>query len=391
MTYSPKIRCGANTLTLSGITGPVFPAPSGLKTHTYPLSNPEYTTTGRIHGTTALTWKTAGILKAARDTIWDFWDGTLDRGYNNVTVIDHRLRMLFEASWNEWLEQWAKERGGIYSVSYGLESPVPWTVPVWGCWPMAAGVDPMINFNLSGKDLETDGGHIVAHSADSNVLRLNGYAVKLSSGGSVGLSNTTNLNFKSEDDLDSSFTLMCQCRIPQIVSARAFNAMFLGVSGINDDQVSIRLTQKSSVESYLSGKILIGGSAAYIGKSDATFPALVAGGWYDLALTYNSFTGITYIYWHKSGDSTAVFTNFLEDLTSEESGIISTSSAPILPAVNPKNVLWLLHEATSNALASDAYLQNAFVLDGFTTPLEFNTYRRLCYLWNMKTSGAHPE
>ena len=178
-----KFRYLTTTLNFTtGIYGPSFPAQEGLALHSYITEKPFYTITTRKHGTTAFAWQTNGTKQTDRDTIEDFWYTTLTEGYDNFTIIDHRKRMLFEASWNDWIERWSKRNGGTYDITYQIESPIPWTLSTFGIYPMIAAA--LTNHNLSGDDLTASNGSYVQNSGDANVLRLNGYAVKMEGDGS---------------------------------------------------------------------------------------------------------------------------------------------------------------------------------------------------------------
>ena len=205
-----KFRYEATTLNFTtGIGAPSFPVREGLSLHSYPTNKPFYTITNREHGTTLINWTSNSVQQTLRDTIEDFWNTTLSEGYNDFTVIDNRLRMLFEASWNDWLERWSKRRGGIYDIDYIIESPIPWTLPTYGIYPMSA--NDLVNHNLSGDDLSTTDGVLTTNATDSAVLRLNGSALKMegdgSSSGLLGASATVDWPRGSKNN---NISLFCQ-------------------------------------------------------------------------------------------------------------------------------------------------------------------------------------
>lgn len=205
-----KFRYESTTLDFTtGIGAPSFPAPEGLSLHSYPTGKPFYTVTNRKHGTTQIQWESNGVQQALKDTIKAFWSTTLTEGYSNFTVVDHRLRMLFEASWNDWIKRWSKRRGGIYDITYQIESPIPWTAPTYGIYPMCN--NDLVNHNLSGDDLTATDGVLTTNAADSAVLRLNGSALKMegdgSSSGLLGASATVDWKRTTKNN---PITLFCQ-------------------------------------------------------------------------------------------------------------------------------------------------------------------------------------
>lgn len=205
-----KFRYESTTLDFTtGIAAPSFPLRPGLSLHSYITNKPAYTITNREHGTTAFVWQSNGAKFTLRQTIEDFWDTTLSKGYYDFTVIDHRYRMLFEASWNDWIETWLRRKGCTYDITYNIESPIPWTPPTFGVYPMTS--NNLISHNLNGDDLSTTDGVFVQNATDSEVLRLNGYALKMegdgSSSGLLGASATVDW---SRSTKDNHIALYCQ-------------------------------------------------------------------------------------------------------------------------------------------------------------------------------------
>ena len=213
-----KFRYTTTTLDFTiGIGAPSFPVREGLSLHTYITGKPFYTITNREHGTTQINWTTNGVQQTLRDTIEDFWNTTLSEGYNDFTVVDNRLRMLFEASWNDWAEQWMRRKGCTYDISYLRESPIPWTLPTYGIYPMSA--NDLINHNLNGDDLSATDGVLTTNATDSTVLRLNGSALKMegdgSSSGLLGASATVDW---SRTTKNNNISLFCQFMADNVLS-----------------------------------------------------------------------------------------------------------------------------------------------------------------------------
>jgi len=385
MAYNPYFRYGATSLDLLGIQAPGFPVAHGGRYHTYALSNPEYTTTQRYHGSTRLQWATDGIQSTDRNTIWNFWNTTLDAGYNNMTVIDHRGRMLFDTSWNAWGENWRKERGGIYRVNYNLESPIVWTPPCFACFPSTT--NSLVNHNLSGDDATLDDGAMIAYSSDTNVLRKTGYCLRLTATSGSDKGGAASVSWQSGNKY-ASISIFCQCRIPNL--SNILHLVELWDSSL-DNVLSIYQSSNDASSNSLVGYIKNSGNAATVTKADASSPSLTDDTWYDVAITFDDINNDIHVYYAASPLSS--FTDFLSGETDIENGVISTLSAAYYPPHVKWSTINLLRENISGSMTDDdkAYLQNVFVFDDFITPAEFNTLRRLCWMWNNKTSGSWPQ
>lgn len=384
MAYTPYLRYGTTSLALSGITAPTFPVQRGERMHTYPTDKAEYTTTARRHATTQTGWQTEGVQKTTRDAIRDFWATTLSRGYYDVTAIDNRARMLFDASWNDWQESWRKDRGGIYQIGYGLQSPVPWTPPCFGAFLTTT--NDLVSHTLTGDDLDLDTGILVNYAADNAILRKNGYALKVAgtAGGDIGAYGT--VSWKSASGYNST-TLFCQFRAGAV--ADVFSVIQLSDSGINSNSLSIQLGPVDASNNALIGVIYNGGSSAEVTLASGAHPALAVDTWYDVAITYNAVNAVVNVHWYPSAITS--FADFADGADEVADWTMSTMSSAIYPPDITWKVLSLLREYSIGGItAGNFYLQNAMVFDGFITPLEFNTLRRLCFMWNNKTTGTWP-
>ena len=160
MAYNPYFRYETSSLDLATATyAPSFPVQYGTSFHSYITEKPTYTITNRLHGTTQVNWESESVKHDNKETIYTFWNTTLSSGEYSFTVIDNRSRMLFEAYWNTWEQKWRKQRGGLNDVVYNLESPVPWTPPVFGAYLMSD--DTLNNHTLQGNNMSAVDGTIV--------------------------------------------------------------------------------------------------------------------------------------------------------------------------------------------------------------------------------------
>ena len=384
MAYDVYYRYGATSLKLDGISAPNFPNRAGLSLYTNPTVKPKYTHTERYYGITDISWNTDYVKSTKRDAIYSFWNTTLSAGYNDFSVIDNRSRMLFDASWNDWGERWRKSRGGVYDIEYNLQSPVPWTPPLFGCYPLS--LNSLANHNLSGDDLAAVDGAILANAGDAAILSLSGYALRLTGSAAQDTGASGTVSWRSGNQ-KNSLSLFGQIRLPAVNSE-------LYLISIDDGTNAFRLIAESDDASnnLVSGVITTGGVTSYITKADTTKLSIPINTWYDFAVTYDSINGDIYVYYAPANNSS--FTQFLDTQTNIETGIISTQSTPgTYPSDTEWQNVYALRETATGTLtnSANAYMQNMFIVDDFITPQEFNNLRRLCYMWNSKTSGVWPK
>lgn len=395
MAYTPYIRWRTNSLNLGGIPGPVFPAHGAYTGHTVGLIKPEYSITNRYHGTTRPVWRSEGILETDRDTIWTFWDTTIGKGYEDVTAIDSRGRMLFETSWNEWQEEWRKYRGGVYAITYSLESAIEWTPPCWGCYPTTT--NSLVNHNLSGDDLSLDDGTLVDAAGDAVIYRQNGYALKLTglgaSAAETGASGTVSW---PNSTAYGNIGLFCQFYAPTFTNGSATENLF-HIMSVNDGTNTVNIGGGNvGGTNIITGEATDGSGTTHATKSDTSYLDATAETWYDLCYTYDAINGDHRFYYATSVAPASTFTNFLAGSTDQEDGILSTATnvngAGLAPPATSWATVKLLDEAGGMNIIGNqtVYIQNAFFFDGFVTPVTFNTLRRLCHYWNSRSSGTWP-
>jgi len=357
----------------NGVYAPVFPIQRGLSFHTYVTEKPLYTVTGRNYGTTQFNLACEGLKKADRDTVLAFWHTTLLEGYNSFTAIDNRSRMLFETNWNQWRENWRKERGGIYNIPIELESGTVWTPPVWGAYLMAD--DTLDNHNLQGNNLAAVNGTMVDHDTDGDILRQNGSALRITgdtgtvitgASGAVSFQNGTSKN---------NVTLFCQFMTTAVLSE---GRVYL----INLEHGTSYYRIAFESENRIYGMIANAGTGV-IRKGASTYHTISVDTWYDVAITYDAVNDQNYIYVCASGVTS--FTDFLSGLTD------TTDQIGTYGGISVYDGTWtsvkLLNETTDATVIENeyVYVQNPMIFNGFISPMEFNNLRRLCYLWNNKT------
>ena len=97
------------------------------------------------------------------------------------------------------------------------------------------------------------------------------------------------------------------------------------------------------------------------------------------------------IMWAAASNSS--FTRFLDGTDALSDGVASYLSSAVYPNQTIYNNFRLLAESTVDTLIEDekAYIQNAMVFDGYLSAMQFNMIRKLCYIWNSKTSGVNPR
>jgi hypothetical protein len=380
--FNPYFRYETTSLDLAdGVFAPSFPVSNGGKLHSYPTRKPRYTITNRFHGTTNLNWKSESVKPTDKATIYDFWNTTLNEGFNSFTVIDNRSRMLFDTEWDVWSQIWSKSRGGINNINYRLNAPVPWTPPVYGAYLMAD--DTLDNHTLQGSDISAVDGTLVVNGPDANVLRLNGSALRVDSVASTIQTGASGSVEWERSSKENSISLFCQIYITGTMSVG--RVYFIEVAGGSN-------VYRLSIEApnYIIGQLGDVSSTTVVRRASSPNFEADADTWYDVCFTYDAITEQNYLYFIESGD--ASFTDFLTEATTLDEQVGTFNGATRLDQANWSSVK-LLTESVATAIPSpeSMYVQNAMVFDGFMTTLEFNTMRRLCYMWNKKTTGTWPK
>lgn len=374
------LKYGGNTVQLNAnLYNPSYPDNEGLKLHSYSTEMPYYSVTNRMHGTTEKTLGIESLTKTKRSTLESFWKTTLTNGKYGFTYIDPWGKVLFESSWNDWIEEFTNRNGGLYNIAINLKSPCVATVSSFGLYLKAF----LTNHNLNDNDISLSSG-VLVDKTDTEITRQNGYALKLAGDflGEAAYGVNSTVSFKTQYTYNS-LSLFTQVK-------------FIATPVLNSFVTPIELyeTATSSVfKLYCVGGgaavgmygSVINGSANNITKAAGTYAQLTLDTWYDVAITYNAVNSKIRVYYMPSAVTS--FTNFLTGSDTQEDFILSTNSTP---GVYPPDVTWNRLRLIYAQDISDniVYLQNAMVFDGYLTPFDFNTLRRLCYLWNGKTEDS---
>lgn len=375
MAYNPYFRYETNTLNLrTGMRAPVFPVNAGLGLHTNINLNPIYVTTTRLHGTTIFTYQLKGLKNDDRDIVYDFWSQTLgiSQGYSDFTIIDNKGRMLFEASWNNWLERWSKRNGGVFDITINLESSVPWTPPLLGAYLMTD--DTVDNHTLQGSNLSLVDGTLedrISGMVNKELSLVGTSAQEIRTGASGVVNWRTNIN--------GSFSIFCQFRMADISSD------LMTIAEMTNESGSINFT--------LAHTTLFGGNinGEWIQKASGEWHSITPGNWYDCAITYDAHNDNAYIY--IADYNSATFTDFMFGGNDTTDYIGTYMSSPRIPSKKgyTKINLLLCNDAGNNfGTSENERLRNAMFFDGHLNPMQFNTLRRLCFQWNNKET-AYPK
>ena len=380
------------TLTLSGNMAPVFDNALGIKFHSMAAERPEYSLTSRYYPTTKFTWVTENTTETNRDTIKTFYSTYLDEGFNDFTIIDHRKRILFEASWNNWKERWNRRYGGSFNVQYDIESSFGWTPEMFDAWLMNGDSQ---KYYIANAYLAA--GTILKQAADANVLSKYGWCVRLigDDGSAKQTGGYTSLPVSWDSTRPyNSISMFCQFRCGSLGTGR------LDLMEISRGDNYIRLSLEEAPSShYLKGTVINAGNSVTVEAAAGVEIGLIADTWYDAAITYDSVNSEIKVMWAKASNST--FTRFLDGMTSlvaaagvaQDSGMASYLAHAVYPNHTIYNNFKLLAESAVDTLDENenAYIQNAMVFDGYLSAMQFNMIRKLCFIWNSKTSGVNPR
>jgi len=370
--YNPYIRYETTSVNLSNnMLAPTFPLQAGIRFHSYPNEKPALLTTSRLYGTTKIRLSIENIKVTDKDTVYSFWDTTLSNGYNDFTVIDHRGRMLFESSWNDWEVRWKKQRGGLYTIIINIESSTPWTLPIFGSYTFVG--NNLLSHDLNSPTLSFGTGGYLEDNNSTNVLRSNGYALALEgSSGSVQIAATSPVGYRSRTH-NGSISIFFQFKACEITDD------FYLFEIKSSDNTHIRIVHgDDKIYAEINNVELRKGSASYTSLTQQT--------WYDVAYSFDANNNNYYLYITESGVSS--FNDFLDGKTDVDENINTYMSSSQYPSRVKWQEINLIKELTTTGVYDYdyCYLQNLFIFDGFLTATEFNTMRRLCYMWNNKTT-----
>lgn len=424
------------SLELSGLKAPIYNNDLGVQFHTVMGDRPEYSLTGRYYPTTEFQWRSTNITETDRDAIRLFWETYLDEGYNDFSIIDHRKRILFDASWNQWVENWSVRYGGSHNVEYGIDSAFGWTPEMFDCI-FANNDGPVFFISGSGIVVST----ITAQGGDSDVLAKNGWAMKLvgDDGSAQQTCGTkTGLSYDSSRPYNN-ISIFCQFYCGTVSSR--FNLVELGavptatytagstlgqagsapeivdnttdIAGedrpgddgyysigcheqqydgtVTSDYLRITVDDDGAGGLELLGIVVNQNDEVVVQTSVGNYPTIEAGQWYDAAITYDAVNSIVKVFWAEaSADS---FTRFLDGQTSITAGIARYLGSAIYPARTTYNQLTVLAETAVDSLdnGQKALLQNVMLIDGCISEMQFDQLRKLCYMWNSKTTGVWPK
>jgi len=188
--------------------------------------------------------------------------------------------------------------------------------------------------------------------------------------------------------------MFCQYRCGSLGSGR------LDLMEIGHGNNYLRLSLEEAPSShYLHGTVVNAGDSVTVEAADGIDITLQSDTWYDIAITYDAVNSEVKVMWAASSNSS--FTRYLDGMTSlvAGDGVVQASgmASYISNAYYPNNTVYssfkLLAESEVNTIDEDeyAYIQNAMVIDGYLSAMQFNQLRKLCYIWNSKTSGVNPR
>jgi len=379
----PFLRYETTNVELENNLAPTFSNESGISYYNEALNDYEYMVNNRFHPSTTARWEIQNIKKAQKNTIRSFWETTLSRGEYDLTLIDHRKRLLFETSWNQWKTRFSKKNGGIGSVFCDFESSVDWTAPCFAMYTMA---ENNLNDHCldSASNLSLVDGSLVNKAGDANILRNNGYALKLIGDGNIQTGASGTVSWPKGDSYNN-LSIFFQFRTGETGTTAPTPLTLVNLTD-GTDYVRVDAVNNDGSSFAITGRIRTGGTVVTV-IGDVTWPQGLIDTWYDVMLTYDAIHSNVYVYYIAT-DTGATFTDFLYGLTDISDGIASTLTPS---SVYPSDTTWttveLLKEQSAQALKTgeNAHLQNVMIFDDFIPPSQFNTLRRLAYMWNSKT------
>lgn len=382
----PLLRYGASSLSLSGNLSPTFPASVGAQLFSAPLDNPKYIETSRYAGCSAMSWNVQNVKKSDRDTLWTWYNTTINSGEYDFTVIDQRNRCLFDASWNDWQERWVG-RGHQHTVSMDLQSPFPWLPPAHGLYLMADGT--LDDHLLTGVDCATVDGSLVNNTTDNAVLRLSdtGAALRLQDNAGAAKTGASGSISYQRQKPNNSISMFCQCKTPEIKSS-IYPIVLTAATG---DEIRLFISTNGANKNLAGFRVTTGASYDQHNSTVAIDP----GTWVDLCYTFDDENNLSRLYWWLSNTGTqwAHDDDFLYNSTVIADYVVAGTPSTACPIDNTYTTIEMLKMPSAEVMQSPdyAYLQNIMLFDDYLTPGGFNFLRRLCHMWNNKLLGTWPK
>lgn len=375
-------------LDLDGMLAPTFPLSNGPSFPAKLTDNPKYSTTQRLHGTQDTSFRIENLecTKTDRNEARAFYEDTLHGGKKSFSIIDHEYRILFDANWNSWQEQWSRRRGGTHSLSIDIESGAPWTRPSFGFWPMANVDNPERDFIFGLSDLVLQYGTYI----NTGILRNTGKALECTY-------SATNFEYAANTTVSYDLTnrneisMFCQFKTEQINTSTNLRIMTLSDStGNNTVELVARGVDASTFK--LFGRVINDSSTNEIQIDALNKATLNLDTWYDIAISYNQANGnIWVMYWPALGQGES-FNHFLDGSTLLSEGLSSYQTSTEVPNSILYTDLYLLFEEFGGMPAGNqAVMQNPILFNAGISQVEFNDFRHWCWLWNQKNSGAWPR
>jgi hypothetical protein len=348
----PYIRYENTNINLeSNLKSPNFPIKAGESYFSFSTSKPNLTYTTRLHGLTENNWNITNLKRPSRDELFTFWESTLEKGYNECTLIDHRNRLLFGVTWQEWDEIYKNMRGGVRDITLNFNSYVPWSLPCIGAYLFT-------NNNADTHTLNAQMNLTTANIGTDTTIRKNGYVATGSINGSVEYNKQTNehcYSFFAQISPTTNFTNIIQLErttIHQAITLCVEN--YLPTIKIRNDTITDSVYCNTSIPS---------------------------GEWYDIAGTYDQSTNSMYVFCWKTNINEP-FINYMNEAGASNLDLYYKSDLATTVNLTTHN-----YNNCSILGVGTGKVANAFIFEGLLGSMGFNTLRRLCYYWNNQTES----
>ncbi len=237
------------------------------------------------------------------------------------------------------------------------------------------GIDTTNNILLS--TIGTAG--VYSYQIGRVILRQNGYALKLTgTSGAPALVGASSTIDWSDDLVQHSISMFAQFRTSDdLDSAEGIDIIKLTNS---TDDISIRYEYYSAGVNIFRVRVKNDVTTSYYGLVTRS---ITANTWYDIGFGYDAETESIFLYVRET-DLTS-FNDLFEGSTSLDDYMDIFTS--VTNPVDSWTGIEMLSEIAVDSIdaADTVHLQNPMIMNGAMSPFDFNTLRRLCFMWNSKT------
>jgi hypothetical protein len=362
---------------------PVYPLQKGTEYHIVKQSNKNIVNLSRLLPTTKLTisfknLNPDGLLYYETGITYDYF----------YTIVTDKNELLFDCLLVNKKIKWKKDRARTYDLELQFVSSSSWTPPIYDAYffnTFNSWVKPGVSYFIDGVNYTTP-----THSTDANVLSTTGKALKYTITEAGSYASRYSINHWKNFTNEYSFSILLQ-------------SLYLNAANVVDHPID--LVKVTDTEGNFISIVIIpyAGSPAgqpmlqvqiYNNTENSTLDSDTIfinfeGAWFDICYTYFALENKHYLYLAKA-DGTSIPQTLFSSVVANHV-YDNSSNIEGCPYRNWSD-LYLFHERgeQTSEVGDAGYFQNLLFLNSFTSLAQFETYRKLMYMWNQNANGVLP-